>query len=240
MHSLLIIGVVIVAVGYVIAKRMSGEPLNARDLGGPPLILTAIGVFQLTKVDDLTGVDIGWLVASALVGIACGVLRGATIVLFTREGVLWQRYTGKTIGVWLLSLIASGGFGLLATAAGMHADAKPLMLSIGVGMLGEMLSVGLRALSTGKPFSPQGRDSEAAHQHLVERFGDAANRVPRTGGGEAGAEPAGPGRRPGEPGLGESRRPGEPQPELQRSPKLSEGVDWLSNVVRNVRDDRRR
>ncbi|WP_433729053.1 hypothetical protein ACQP0C_40635 [Nocardia sp. CA-129566] len=36
----------------------------------------------------------------------------------------------------------------------MHHDARPTTLSIGIGMFGEMLTLGLRALSSGVPFAP--------------------------------------------------------------------------------------
>ena len=214
MPSWLTIVIIIGAVGYLIAKRFSGEPLNARDLAGPPLIITGIGVYELTKVDGLGAVDIAWLAASLLIALAFGAVRGATVGIFTKDGVLWQRYTVKTIGVWVLSLVVSGGFGLLAVAGGMHSDAKPLMLSIGVGMLGEMATLGLRAMSTGRPFSPERRDSKAAHRHLVERMQGAARR----------------------PDNADSRQSGE----LDRSPKLSDGIGWLSDVVKSTREDGRR
>jgi hypothetical protein len=163
------------AVAYVVVKRLLGEPLNARDLCGPPLILTGIGVYQLTKV-ALTGADAAWLAGGVVVGLACGWVRGATIVLFTRNGVLWQRYTRKTFAVWVVSLLVSGGYALLALAGGMHHDARPVTLSIGIGMLGEMAALGLRALATGQPFSPDSKASPAARQMTNADLAAAARR----------------------------------------------------------------
>jgi hypothetical protein len=151
------------AVAYVVVKRLFGEPLNARDLCGPPLILTGIGVYQLTRA-DLAGTDVAWLIGGVVVGLACGAVRGGTIVLFTRNGTLWQRYNKTTFAVWVVSLLASGGYALLALAGGMHHDARPTTLSIGIGMLGEMATLGLRALATGQPFSPDSKDSAAARR----------------------------------------------------------------------------
>ncbi len=70
-----------------------------------------------------------------------------------KDGALWQRYPARTDVVWAVSVVVNAGLGLLATSAGMHSDARPVTLSIGVGLLGEALAVGLRALSTGVPFS---------------------------------------------------------------------------------------
>lgn len=174
-HPWLTVVLVLGAVAYVVVKRLLGEPLNARDLCGPPLILTGIGIYQLTKV-GLVGADIAWLAGGVVVGLACGALRGATIVLFTRNGSLWQRYTKKTFAGWVASLLVSGGYALLAMAGGMHHDARPVTLSIGIGMLGEMAVLGLRALSTGQPFSPDRRDSAAARQATKDDLLAAARR----------------------------------------------------------------
>lgn len=215
MNPWLTAAIVLAAVAYVVAKRLAGEPLNARDLAGPPLVLTGIGIYQLTKITGLTGADYLWLAASIVTGIGLGVVRGTTIKLFTRDEVLWQRYSGRTFAVWIVSLVVSGGFGLLAKAGGMHDEARPLMLSIGVGMLGEMASLGLRALSTGRPFSPDRRDSRAAHQHLREQVGGIADRARATGGLGAG-------------------------PDSSHSPTLRDSVGWLSDVARGTGDHRRR
>lgn len=171
----LAVALVLCAVAYVVVRRLLGEPLNARDLCGPPLVLTGIGVYQLTRA-DLTGADIAWLAGGVVVGLACGAVRGATIVLFTRNGVLWQRYTTRTFAVWVLSLLASGGYALAALAGGMHPDARPMLLSIGIGMLGEMAALGLRALATGRPFSPERKDSAVARQRTKDDLMAAARR----------------------------------------------------------------
>ncbi|MDQ3786383.1 MAG: DUF1453 domain-containing protein [Actinomycetota bacterium] len=160
MHTLVMAGLVIVAVGYTIVRRMIGEPLNARDLVGAPVVLLAVGGYSLAKVPDVTVVDVAWLAGSSLVGLALGVWRGATVRLMVKNGVLWQRYPARTYLVWLVSLVVNGGVGFLATHGGMQADARPMTLSIGVGLLGEAAAVGLRALATGLPFSPESRDGQ--------------------------------------------------------------------------------
>ncbi len=160
MHTLLVAGLVIVAVGYTIVRRTIGEPLNARDLFGAPLVLLAVGGYSLAKVPDVTVVDVVWLAGTLLAGLALGVWRGATVRLMVKGGALWQRYPARTYLVWLVSLVVNGGLGFLAAHAGMQADARPMTLSIGVGLLGEAAAVGLRALATGLPFSPESRGDQ--------------------------------------------------------------------------------
>lgn len=149
--------VVVVAVVVIVVKRFLGEPLNARDLAVPPLVLVGIGIYTLTRVGQLSGSEIGWIAVGSVVGLALGAVRGTTVRLFNRDGVLWQRYSGWTVGVWVVSFAVSAGLGHLATGAGVREEARPLTLSIGVSLLGELATLGKRALSSGVPFAPDRR-----------------------------------------------------------------------------------
>jgi hypothetical protein len=146
--------IAVVAIGVVV-KRLRGEPLNARDLLAPPVILTGIGIASLTKTHGLTATDLAWTGAGAALGVALGAVRGATIAVFEREGVLWQRYTARTFGAMVVSFVVMAGFGLLASKAGMHEGARPTQLTLGISFFGEALAVGVRALRTGIPFAPE-------------------------------------------------------------------------------------
>ncbi|KAA2265260.1 DUF1453 family protein [Solihabitans fulvus] len=157
MNGWMLTGLIVVGVIVVIVKRLTGEPLNARDLLGPPVVLTAIGGYAVAKVDHLTATDIGWLALGSVVGLGFGALRGTTIRLFTKDGVLWQRYSGRTFLVWVISLAGNGGLDLLAKANGMHHEARPTTLAIGISLLGEAVVVGLRAHATKVPFAPERR-----------------------------------------------------------------------------------
>ncbi|GAA2819892.1 DUF1453 domain-containing protein [Saccharopolyspora taberi] len=145
--------VIAVAVLVAIGKRFLGEPMNAREVFVTPLVLLGIGVYGLREI-PLSAVDITWIVIGSAVGLGFGALRGTTVRIFERGGVLWQRYTKWTALVWVVSLAGNAGIGFLGAAMGMHPDARPMTLSIGVGLVGEMISLGLRALSSGTPFAP--------------------------------------------------------------------------------------
>lgn len=148
-----VIIVVALAVG-VIVKRFVGEPLRARELFAPPLILTGLGVHSLANDLHPDGRDLAWIATASVVGLAMGALRGLTPRLFPRDGHLWQRYTLATLGVWVLSIAVNLGIDLLATAAGTPGEARPTTLAIGAGLLGEALVLGWRALASGTPFAP--------------------------------------------------------------------------------------
>ncbi|MER6046641.1 MULTISPECIES: CcdC protein domain-containing protein [unclassified Streptomyces] len=146
-----IIAVVVIA---VVIKRLTGEPVNAKDLFIAPAILTGIGILSLVKKTDLTGTDLTWIIAGAVLGAALGALRGATVQLVDKGGVLWQRYTGRTFLTLIGTLVATAGFNVLAVKMGMHENARPLQLSIGLSFLGESLMVGHRGMTSGIPFAP--------------------------------------------------------------------------------------
>ncbi|MGW8553684.1 DUF1453 domain-containing protein [Streptomyces tubercidicus] len=155
MNGWLLAAVIAIITAVVIAKRLRGEPVNARELFIAPLVLIAIGVTTLAKADHLTGGDVAWATAGAALGCTLGALRGATVQLFARDGVPWQRYTGRTILVAALSLLTIAGYGLLATKLGMHENARPIQLAIGISFLGESLAVAHRGLTTGTPFATE-------------------------------------------------------------------------------------
>ncbi|MFD0401401.1 DUF1453 domain-containing protein [Kitasatospora sp. NPDC127121] len=150
-------GLIAVVVVVVVIRRLRGEPLNARDLFAPPVVLTAIGFWSLVRHPGLGAGDYAWVAAGAALGVGLGVLRGITVTLFERDGVAWQRYTGRTFLVAAGSLAVMAGFGLLAGRFGLAPDARPVQLSIGVGFLGEALAVGCRVLVAGLPFAPERR-----------------------------------------------------------------------------------
>ncbi|RJQ76259.1 DUF1453 family protein [Pseudonocardiaceae bacterium YIM PH 21723] len=148
---------IVIAVIGLVVKRFAGEPLSARELFLPPLILVGIGAYQMWNLPAVTVTDVVWVVLTSMVGVLAGMARGATIRLFERDGMLHQRYTPWTVLIWVVGLGAGFGLGFLALNFGMHAEAKPMILSIGVSLLGEMLIIGPRALKSGIPFAPDRR-----------------------------------------------------------------------------------
>lgn len=193
---------------FAIVRRLRGTPLVAEDLFVPPVVLAGIGLFKLHSDVGLSHVNGSgglWLLASLAVGFAFGAARGTTVRLLSRDGALRQRCTVSTLLVWAASLVASAGFGLLAASAGVDSDLRPMTLSIGVGMLGETLTLGVRALSTGLPFSTDQRRQRRGSSWVDQLVASAR-----------------------------TARPVTPPPEgrLQRSPTLRDGLTWLAGTRR--------
>jgi hypothetical protein len=151
---MLVTVVVVVLVVGLVVKRFLGEPLNLRDLAVPPVVLTGIGVWHLVDDVRLSGGEIAWVVAGAVVGLVFGAVRGLTPKLFVKDGHLWQRYTVWTVVVWVVSAGANFGMGYLA---GLSAEVRPVTLSIGVSLLGEAIMLGVRGFAANVPFAPEQR-----------------------------------------------------------------------------------
>ncbi|MFI6171061.1 hypothetical protein ACIBCN_30080 [Nocardia sp. NPDC051052] len=244
--------VIIAGAIVLIVKRFMGEPVDARDTFVTPLILVGIGVYSVTKVEDLSGIDIVWLVIGGVVGIAFGAVRGTTTVLFERDGHLWQRYTVKTLVIWGASVATGFGISLLGATMGMHHDAKPITLSIGIGMLGEMLTLGLRALSTGVPFAPdkkaaarsntsgQRQEDNSYLDRFLNNLGHPGTAQPRDPGArDRDFDPNPPRdrseqdhylRKSAPPEARYDNRAYREQPRSDRSPTLRDGLDWLNRA----------
>ena len=68
----------VAAVGYVLWSRLRGQPLNARRLLVLPVVLTVIGVADLTgsSAPRLSGTDVGFLAAGVAISVLLGAARG--------------------------------------------------------------------------------------------------------------------------------------------------------------------
>lgn len=152
----LVAGLVVVAV-VVLLFRVVGEPLNWRDVLAPPVVLIAIGVGDMLTFKELNGADVAWVIASCIIGFTLGAARGATVRIYEKNGELWQRYTKWSLTLLVLGVLASGGFTLLAVSLGMHEEARPYQLAIGISFAGEAAMLIPRGLAGNTPFA---RDRE--------------------------------------------------------------------------------
>jgi hypothetical protein len=158
--------VILAAVGYVLARRMIGEPVQAKRMLVLPAVLSLIGM------SDVSGhvkspVSLLFLVATAAISVALGALRGVSVRISRRDGLAFVRYTGFTVVLWVVNLAIKFGANLVLggidrTDAG--AVGNSLLLTLGLGILAEGLVVLYRALRADHPVMwTQSRDS-APHQ----------------------------------------------------------------------------
>ena len=212
--SPLTIALATAAVGWVLWSRMKGQPLQAKRLLVLPVVLTVLGVTDLTgsSAPHLTGKDIGFLAAGAGLAAVLGAARGATIELYPHGGELWQRYRPATVALWI-TLIAARLI-LLVIAAAAHASAgggtSSLLLTLGVSLLAEAAIVAPRALSTGLPFAT-GRQDSGSSRPVRSR--------PSPASGFPGMTP--PPQHPASSRPGQ--RPDRPAPPAARAPRATQG-----------------
>lgn len=166
MSGTLQVVLIVAAVAYLLIRRLAGEPAEAKRMLILPAVLTVIGI---TNLDDLShsGTAVLFLVGTLLISVVLGALRGASIRLSRRNGIVFMRYTWVTVVLWVANIAVKFGGNLLLGAID-KSDAAVLgntvLLTVGVGMLLEGVVVLGRALRSGEQVIwAQGRDG-APHQ----------------------------------------------------------------------------
>jgi hypothetical protein len=162
--------IAVAVVAYLLVRRFLGEPLQARRLILPPLILIVWGGVNLSHVGSggtavhqalLDGVVVGF---GAIVAVLGGVIRGLTVKVYVRDGHTWYRYGLMTVVVWLALIALRLGQSLAGHALGADQAVlnAALLLILGLSLLGEAAVVARRAIATGAPFAPRGSRRVAA------------------------------------------------------------------------------
>ncbi|WP_194899525.1 hypothetical protein [Catenulispora pinisilvae] len=152
--NILQIALIVLVAALVIGKRMTGRPVDTRRSILMPGALAVYGWFILHKSGGtLTHTDQVWLGVQGAVSVGIGLLRGCTIRLYERDGVVWARYRPITLLLWVGSIAAR--FALEAVAvhagAGKSAMTASIMLMFGLSLAAESLVVLPRAHASGIP-----------------------------------------------------------------------------------------
>lgn len=154
---------IIAAVGYVLIRRLLGEPAEARRMLVLPAVLCVIGLCDVVKVHQ-SSLAMAFLVVTTAVSVVIGLLRGASIRVFERDGITHMRYTATTVVLLATSIAiklgASAVLGVVQPSAA-HSSSNSLMLTLGTGLLAEGLVVLSKAVRTGAPIVwSKGKDGE--------------------------------------------------------------------------------
>jgi hypothetical protein len=161
MNGTLQVVLVIAVIAYVLIRRLAGEPAEAKRMLILPAVLTVVGIANL---DDLThsGTALLFLIGTLLISVVLGALRGASIRLSRREGIVFMRYTWVTVALWVANIAVKFGGNLLLGAidkSGAAVLGNTVLLTVGAGMLLEGVVVLGRALRSGEQVIwAQGRD----------------------------------------------------------------------------------
>ncbi|MEU7818994.1 hypothetical protein [Pseudonocardia sp. NPDC049154] len=130
----LVVGVLLV---LVVARQLTDRPVTAQRTMLVPLVLTVLGVLTLLQAHPpVTTVGLALTGAELLLVVGLGVLRGRSVRLFVRDGVLHQRGGAVTLALWVLTIGLRIGLGLLAVRLGAGALASATLLaSFGLSLL---------------------------------------------------------------------------------------------------------
>lgn len=143
---------ILLAVVYLMGKRLAGMPLTDRS-AFIPLALLGYGLYSLHGV-HVNATDWAVLAVEAMIGLVAGIIRGITIRIYPKDGHLWMRYTPLTVAVWIATIASRIGVGLVGHQLGGSTMGVTLMAMFGLTMLIETLVVRQRAAATGLPLAP--------------------------------------------------------------------------------------
>lgn len=137
---------IIAVIGYVLARRLLGEPAIGKRLLLIPAVLGVIGVTQVS-VHSVGAV--AFLGFSTVISVVFGLLRGMSVRTYEQNGIVMLRYTVMTLVLWVASIAARFGAGFvlgLVDSDAARSSNSGLMLAVGAGLLAEGLVVLTKAV----------------------------------------------------------------------------------------------
>lgn len=153
MDNLVEIAVLVAAVGYVVFNQVKGQSLHPRQLVLLPAALIFIGVTGLAGMSAVSGTDVGFLAASALIAAAIGLGQGALTRLEVHEGTLWGRLPRR--GLWLWAALIASRVAIVIAAHAIGADAAAsldsIVLALGINRLAQAGVITARSTRTEAP-----------------------------------------------------------------------------------------
>jgi hypothetical protein len=157
--------VILAAVGYLLVRRVMGEPAQVRRMLILPAVLTLIGLSDVSG-DVRTPLSLTFLVGTAAVSVVLGALRGLSVRISQQGGIAFIRYTVITIILWVVNLAIKFGANLalrVIDPKDAAAVGNSLLLTLGLGILAEGLVVLYRALRNG--YQATGWNTRAFQTH---------------------------------------------------------------------------
>jgi hypothetical protein len=156
--SLLTVLAAIGIVVYVIGRQVVGSPVTGRRLVVFPVVLTVIGIVDISgDKAPLNATDVVLLAVSAAIAIAVGLSLGAMTRIERRDGYLWAQLPKQGLWLWgglIVSRIAITGIGEVS-GAHLVAGSSAILLMLGLNRAAQALVIAPRAITAGIPFAPE-------------------------------------------------------------------------------------
>lgn len=164
---------IIALIAYILIRRLAGQPAQGKKLLILPAIIMVIGIASLSHT--WSPFAISFLVATTGVSFIIGILRGVSIKLFGKDGVVWMRYTATTVVLWVANIaikIAAAITIATINPVAAHQESSGLLISLGMGVLMEGVVVALKAVNTdSRVLWAKGKDGQAdRHSEFLDNL----------------------------------------------------------------------
>ncbi|WP_406047527.1 hypothetical protein [Kribbella sp. NBC_00889] len=140
----------------VVGRQITGSLVTQRSLMVMPAILLIIGLLPLpAALGTASTGEIAFLVLDCVVLVGLGLSRGASLHLTRREDGLYQKGTGATLALWIVTLGIRVGAAFAAPAIWPHGTLNhaTLALTIGLTIAAQNAMIYRRALSMHIPLA---------------------------------------------------------------------------------------
>lgn len=140
----------------VIGRQITGSLVSQRQLMLMPAILLVLGVLSLSStIDGASTGELAFLALDCVVLIGLGLARGVSIRLERRAEGLFQKGTGATLAIWLLTIALRVGaaFGSAAIWPDGTLNRAALALTIGLTIAAQNAMIYRRAFNLSIPFA---------------------------------------------------------------------------------------
>ena len=140
--------VYVALIGYVLFKRVQGQPVAApKRLFGLPIILIVLGYGDVTHGGTMKPVEIALTVIGGALSLGLGLLRGRADKLSDRDGSPFVKWGAASLILFVGNLAAKLVLDLIGVAAGSTTSAvgKSLVLTLGLTLLGEAAVLWVRS-----------------------------------------------------------------------------------------------
>jgi hypothetical protein len=145
---------IVVAVGWVLLKQVQPAPVKPRLLVIVPVVLAYFGVTTTAAKTWSNSADLVLIVVGAVVSVALGVPRGATIRVWVDDDGRWCRQGSKaTLALWGALFVARGGLFVVAQATGHQAASGtgPLLFALALSFAAQNAVIAVRVRQSSEP-----------------------------------------------------------------------------------------
>jgi hypothetical protein len=156
----------LVLIGYVLFKKVQGQPVKApKRLLALPIVLIVLGFTELTGGPTMKPSEIAVIAVGAVLSFGLGLLRGRADKLSTRDGVRFVQWGKASLALFGANIVTKLVLDIIGVAAGGNASAveKSLLFTLGLTLLGEALVLLARSGSSIAVIKPQSSTDAPAH-----------------------------------------------------------------------------